>query len=392
MNQRPPPAGLLTGVAFAISFLYALYLGAFGVILPAVGNAFGLGAAIRGRLFLTSFLGSALGVLLCGFLSDRWGRRPLMLASLGAVTLGMALFGSATTFSAVLVAAPLIGGGCAAAQTVATALLSDLYASRRAFYLNAMQTMFSVGAVLASPLMQGLLAVGGSWRTLYLVMGTLAAAIFLLLAFSRKGSVSDAGASGAENLAMNIALISALLRRPAVILFCASAALYAGAEVAFFSWMPTFFQKELPGGSEYAGYVVSVFWIAMSVGRALTGSVVHWFPLRRLRFSLACGGALSATLTLLSFSPGMALLGVVLTGLCFSGIFGLLLAEGSGKFPNAAGTIIGLIAASSSFGVALIPFAVGTVAGADVSWRVALSLAPLAALLMAGLTSVKAQR
>ena len=392
MNQRAAGVRLLTAIAFSVSFLYALYLGAFGLILPAVGETFGLGAAIQGRLFLTSFFGSALGVLLGGYLSDRFGRKPVVLFGLGAVIIGMTLLGSATSFSAVLIGAPLIGAGGAAAQTVATALISDLYSARRAFYVNAMQTAFSIGAVLASPLMQGLLSLGGTWRTLYLTLEILAAAVFVFLTLCCVPSLRAENAEDKATAGMNFALVGALLRQPAVILFCLSGALYAGAEVAFFSWMPTFLQKELPGGAGYAGYAVSIFWIAMSVGRALTGSVVHRFPLRRLRFFLAFGGAVTATLTLLLLSPFLVMTGVVLTGLCFSGIFGLLLAEGGGRYPNAAGTIIGLIAASSSFGAALISFAVGALAGAGYSWRIALCLIPLAALITASLTAIKVRR
>jgi FHS family glucose/mannose:H+ symporter-like MFS transporter len=149
--------------------------------------------------------------------------------------------------------------------------------------------------------------------------------------------------------------------------------------------MPTYFEKELYGGAALAGLTVSAFWAAMWIGRTVTSGIITRVPLGRLHLLLAGGAALCSTLTLLLAHPALVFAGVALTGLCMSGIFGVLLAEGSERFHKMAGTAIGAITASSSFGVALIPYAIGLLNGAGLPWRVALGLVPLAALCVAAL-------
>jgi FHS family glucose/mannose:H+ symporter-like MFS transporter len=381
LPSRPLPVGLLTSLAFVISFMYALYVAAFGLILPAVGAAFQVGAAAQGALFPASFGGGMVGVLLSGYLSDRLGRKPVGLLCLGVVVLGAGLFGTATAFPAALLAATLLGAGGAASQTVASALLSDLHPTRRPFYMNAIQIAFGVGAVVSTPLMQAFLTISGSWRYLFLLVGIGFAAILVTLSFC---TVPEGERSG-----IDFTILGRLARHPALWLFCSSAAFYAGAEVAFFSWMPTLLQKEIPSGAGYAAGVGSLFWAAMTVGRALTGSIIHRFPLRRLRFLLASASAVTATMTLIIRTPEMLLTGVALTGLCFSGIFSVLLAEGSEGFPDTAGTVLGMTIASASIGVALLPYAVGAFVDVGASWRLSLGLVPLAAVLVALLATIR---
>jgi len=88
-------------------FLYSVYFGALSVMLPFVGASFGLGPAAEGRLFPANFGGFVGGVLVCGYLSDRWGRKAVLLLGIAVYALGLALFGAAPTFALALLASDL---------------------------------------------------------------------------------------------------------------------------------------------------------------------------------------------------------------------------------------------------------------------------------------------
>ncbi len=349
-----------------------MYISGLGVLLPAVGRTFHLGIEVKGRLFPASFLGAVAGVLLTGWLSDRFGRKPVLLIAIGLYTLGLLCCGSAASFGLALMAAPLIGAGSAAMQSVMNAALSDLFPERRAVVLNAMQIAFGAGAVLSPALAQHFLQGGTDWRLLYfglaacvVVMG----AVLICLPMPRPSALAAAPTPGA---------LLATLRSPIVGALCFAQLLYAGAEVGFFSWMPTYFER-LPGGLRWSGLIVSLFWGGMTAGRLWTGWLLGRIPLLPLRRRLATAGAVCATLTLLGHTPPVVMVWVLLTGLCFGGIYSLILAEGGERFPEAAGTVFGAISASGNIGVALFPWAVGALANVGVDWRLALSLPPLCA-------------
>ncbi|HZO87954.1 MAG TPA: MFS transporter [Chthonomonadaceae bacterium] len=369
--------GGLAAICCAVMFLFALYLGGVSVLLPFLGKTFGLGPEVEGRLFPADFGGFVVGVVVCGYLSDRWGRKAVLLLGLSGYALGLALFGKAPTFNLALLAAALFGAGSGAMETVASALASDLYPGRRAFMINAIQVAFGVGAAIGPTLAYRLLAIGTNWRMLYL--GLALANVLLCVALALQSVPRSA--HGPE--ALNFRTLLAVLKRPAFGALCLAQGLYVGAETGFFLWMPTYFQARLPGGAAWAGLVVTVFWLAMTVGRVTTGALVERMPLLRLAQWLAWCGALCSTLALIGSTPAWVMLCVALTGLFFSGIYGVVLAETGARFPTVAGTAFGGVVALGGLGGAALPWAIGALAATPLDWRGALALVPLSMALLA---------
>ena len=377
-SERRPSRGPVAALCCAALFLYALYLGALGVLLPAVGVSFRLGPALQGRLFPADFGGFIVGVLLCGWLSDRLGRRAVLLGGVAAYALGLILFSRAGTFPLALLATALVGAGSGAMEIVASALAADLFPERRAFLLNALQVAFGAGAALGPALAHALLSAGTDWRALPLALAAANVLLFAALALLPTEDIRQ----GDE--ALDWDALRAILRQPVFVALCLCQALYVGAEVGFASWMPTYFGR-LPGGAAWAGIVVSVFWFAMTAGRLATGWLVTRMPLLRLTLLLALGGTAASALTLVWTGRGAALAMVGVVGLCFSGIFGLILAEAGERFPRFVGTTFGAVVAAGGIGGAALPWAVGALAGTGAGWRGALLLVPMAMICLSAL-------
>ncbi|HLK58180.1 MAG TPA: MFS transporter [Chthonomonadaceae bacterium] len=371
-TQRLPRRGLLAVTCYLCLFFFALYFGAVSVLLPFLGEAFHLGAAVEGRLFPASSTGFIVGVLLFGFLSDRWGRKAVLLAGIALYTLGLLLFGLAPSFALALPASALIGGGGGAMETVASALAADLFPERRAFHLNAIQVAFGVGAAFSPYVAQFLLMRGMDWRTLYLGLAAAEVGLFLLL------SVQKVPRAPHASEAVDFAALRWVLKQPVFLALCLAQGLYVGAEVGFASWLPTYFRTSLPGGMVWSGVVVTLFWIAMTIGRIGVGPLIDRIPLLRLAILLALGGVVGSALAMAWTSPWVVLCWVAWTGLCFSGIFGLILAEVGTLFPKAAGSAFGGIVASGGVGGAIVPWAVALLASTALTWRGALLLIPTA--------------
>ena len=236
-----------------------------------------------------------------------------------------------------------------------------------------MQVAFGVGAIVSPALAQQLLEGGTDWRLLYFgLAASVGASCVVLGLLPMPRPARGASAPG-------LAELFAVLANPFVVVLCLAQLLYAGAEVGFFSWMPTYFREHLPGGARWAGVIVSLFWVGMTLGRLSAGWLLGRFSLVPLRRSLATAGAICATLTLFGTAPTTVMCWVLATGLCFGGIYSVILAEGTERFPTVAGTVLGAIAAAGNIGVALFPWAIGALVNFGVDWRLALSLPPLCA-------------
>lgn len=377
-----PPArrrAWLAASCCAALFLYAVYLGALSVLLPVIGAYFSLGAGVSGRLFPATFGGFVVGVLVCGYLSDRFGRKRVLLLGIGGYAVGLVLFARAPDFRLALLAAGLIGAGSGAMETVASALAADLFPERRAFILNVVQIAFGAGAALSPLAGHALLRAGTDWRLLYFGLAGANAVLFLAFAAQRVPRLAGGTAE-----VLDLAALRSVLGQPAFVLLCLAQAFYVGAEVGFFSWMPTFLRRAVPGGAAWEGIVVAVFWVAMTMGRCVIAAVTGRTALPRLILFLALGATAASSLALAWPAPLPVLAFVAATGLCFSGIFSLILAEAGERYPRSAGTVFGGVMAAGGIGGACFPWAVGALAGTSAGWRGGLGLIPVLAAGIAG--------
>jgi FHS family glucose/mannose:H+ symporter-like MFS transporter len=362
-------------------FLFAVYLAALGVLLPAIGQTFGLGSAAQGQMFPANFAGFIAVVLVAGPASDRFNRKNVLVAGVGLFAVGLALFSRAPNFPLALAASFLIGGGGGAVGVTASALAAELYVHRRAHILAVIQVAFGLGAALGPGVASVLLSHQVRWRVLYAGLALLNFALALALQTQNASAPTrNAPPLKPQRSKLPAPSMRSLLAERPVQLLCLFQVCYGGAEVGYFSWMPTYFERHLPGGTRFAGVVVTVFWIAMTIGRSVTAKNMARIHFMRWSARLAVGGAVCASLTLVWQSPVVVMVFVALTALCFSGIYILLTAEASNRYPTRIGAVLGCMVAVGSVGTALIPWAVGAIAATGAGWMGGLALIPCAAL------------
>lgn len=158
LSRKPERASLAI-----VYFTVFLDLLGFGLILPFLPYyALELGATGLGLgLLLTSYsLAQLCGASILGRLSDRQGRRPILLLSLGGAALGMVLSGLAQTLVTLCLAralAGLFGGSIATAQ----AYIADVTTrDERARFMGFLGASIGLGFVVGPALGVGLLALG----------------------------------------------------------------------------------------------------------------------------------------------------------------------------------------------------------------------------------------
>ncbi|HFE7144203.1 TPA: MFS transporter [Klebsiella michiganensis] len=125
------------------------------------------------------FIGFAVGVLLWGGFSDRYGRRPALLAGLGVYALGCLMALWATDFSLLLAARIVTAAGAATGSVVTQTVLRDCYRGRQlagifSFIGLALAVSPAVGVYIGG----GLTALWGM-RGVFSALALLAAALLL---------------------------------------------------------------------------------------------------------------------------------------------------------------------------------------------------------------------
>ena len=139
--------------------------------LPQIGAAFAVGHANETQQVLTSYMvGLGVGQLVWGPLSDRFGRKLLLLLGLFVFVLGSLACLLAPTFGVMLAARMVQGFGGAAARVISIAIVRDLFAGRQmARVMSTVMTVFIAVPIFAPSVGQALAHVG-NWRWIFYVL------------------------------------------------------------------------------------------------------------------------------------------------------------------------------------------------------------------------------
>lgn len=167
-GQKPQSRGEFVALAAFLTSLVALSIDSMLPALEAIGNELNAGGQNRPQLVLSAlFLGLAVGQMIYGPLSDRFGRKPMIQAGLALFALGSVLSLVATSFSMMLVGRLLQGLGVAGPRILTVAMVRDRYEGvAMAEITSLIMTLFILVPVVAPALGQGLLFLG-SWRLIF---------------------------------------------------------------------------------------------------------------------------------------------------------------------------------------------------------------------------------
>jgi len=183
--RRAPPLSLIAA-ATALGFC-ALHM--VVPTLPVLARVFDRGPAEVQLVLTLYFLGIAAGQLIYGPLSDRFGRRPVLLAGLSAFLVGTALCGFAPTLRALIAGRVLQAIGACAGLVLGRAIIRDVYdrdASARGIAL-VMMAMTLAPAV--SPAIGAYLALWFGWRAMFALLAVFGLGV-LVWTLARLGETS----------------------------------------------------------------------------------------------------------------------------------------------------------------------------------------------------------
>src|SRR6266513_2017041 len=139
--------------------------------LPNIASAFHITIANRLQAVLSTFLiGFGIGQFVMGPLSDRFGRRPVLIDGMALYCIASVLAVTASSFETLLLARVLQGLGTSATRVIATSIVRDCYAGRRmASVMSLVMMVFIAVPVLAPSLGQAVLLVT-QWRGIFVVL------------------------------------------------------------------------------------------------------------------------------------------------------------------------------------------------------------------------------
>lgn len=361
-TASPKGSKALIVLLIALTALAPVSLQIFIPALPAIQASFGTNPGVTQLVLSLSILANAIATLAYGPLSDRFGRRPVVLVGIVIFIIGSALSAFAPNVVLLIAARVVQSAGAAAGMVLARAIIRDLYDREQAASAIAYLTMAMVVAPMLAPTFGALLIDHFDWRAIFIVM-TILGVILAWLVW--KGLVETRPGTGSQSAWLGLLRGGGLLlRQRTFIAYMLQSAFAISTFFAFISGAPYFMIDILGQSATEYGLLFMVVSGGFMVGNFTSARLSQRLGINRLIWSgniLALIGTAIALLAMVvsPWTP-LSLFGpMTVTGFANGLSIANAQAGAVSVNPELAGTASGLAGFAQMLSAAVVSQAVG---------------------------------
>lgn len=365
------------GVACSAFVVIGAVEAALGVLVPSLLDTFTLSTGSVTLLMASQIGGYLLAALLNGVVNSRLGLDRLLLLAFTLLASALLLYALTPRWDLMVATGVAVGLGIGLVDAGLNTAVAQHEAGAR--LIGPLHGFYGVGAVTGPTIATTVLALGGGWRLVYLVLAGLGGLVLLVLWRQRRARRGPraAGAAGGDWRVLGQAL-----RRPAVGLSGLVLLAAVGLEASIGTWA---FSVQHLGRSQpavAAGIGVSLYWLGLTLGRFGFGGLVG-----RLGVIRWISGSLALLLAaLIGWSGGAApWVALPLAGFGLAGIFPATILLIPRRLPvPLVPAAVGLATSTASAGAVAVPTSLGWIA-ADMGLAAVPALLIPVGLALAGL-------
>lgn len=333
--------------------------GAMGVLLPSLRSHYGVDKGTVSFVFLLITAGYLVAATSSGILVHRLGIRLFLSLGGASFLTAVGMISLMPPFLALLSAMMIMGFGLGIIDAGLNAYVAGL--PNNTGLLNYLHAFYGLGALLGPAVASTFLeALHWNWNSVYLLWVSLSLVVlagFATLFRRRSGAVEPTTEEHTGNV------LAASLKLRVVWLAALFLLFYVGAEVTLGTWSFSLLTEERHEPALLSGWVVSGFWLGLTLGRALLGVVAQ--RLGNVRMIQLCLVGVVVGVALVWLAPPMltSAAGLWLAGFSLGPIFPTTIALMSQLVPaRLLASAVGFLASLGSMGAALFPWLAGNLA------------------------------
>lgn len=365
-------------LVFLTFFVMSLLTNILGPLVPDIIGSFHVSLAAAAFLPFSFFIAYGVMSIPAGFLVERFGEKPVMIAAFLAGTVGSLSFALFPTYRVAVVSLFMMGSGMATLQTAINPLLRIAGGEEHFAFNSAFAQLIFGSASFLSPHLYSYLVIhlgegapkanllltilakltppALPWASLYWVFVVFTVSMIVVLYFTKFPQVERSS----EETAGSWSMYGELLRRPMVWMFFLCVFAYVGSEQGTADWISKFL-------SAYHGYdphttgatAVSWFWGLLTTGCFIGMGLLKLFDSRRVLIGTTFGAL--ACLTAALFGPAnVSLIAFPAIGLFASVMWPILVSLALNSVSEHHGPFAGILS-TGIMGGAVVPVIIGRI-------------------------------
>ncbi|MGI5849025.1 MAG: MFS transporter [Christensenellales bacterium] len=327
-----------------------VYLAMYQLSLLQIAQNFHLSNVMMGTLVAIQYLGVCLPPMTLGTLSEKLGKRRIIIISMPLMVLGTFLISITNSLVFFVIGIFLCGAGFSVTEATMSAVLAAEFRDKSAFHLGISQAFFSLGAVLSPFACEALFKTGLMYRDLFGLACAIFLALYVLFLFTRQKN----DISGVEKAGIGEAF--RFFTKKTFILIAVAVFMSVGVEgcVAFFT--DSYFELTL-GAPEFSAVSISLLSAGMIPSRMLLGAIKLK---HKTTVTIGCVGIiLSLLIIVLTPVSAVKLIGYGTLGLFAGPIWPIMIDIATKKYPQNVGIISNVMMSIAGFGGATMPLVAG---------------------------------
>lgn len=351
-NLQDTRRRIVVAAAFFIAFFLGIEVGGFQYSVLKMAEEFHLNSTRMGSIVSVYFFASILSPIFTGILSDKIGKKKVIVSSIVVFLIGCLVSSSASTMIVLYIGIFIVGMSFSAMESSATAALSDYKPEKSGKYISIMQSIYSLGCFVSPLILYFLMDdLGFDWRVLFslcMVLAVISLTIVLPASFERSITVNPENKceTNSKRMKAEVYLI--------IMVLCIAIYQFTENGVTFFADL--FISVEM-NNPDAAALAISLFWVAMTASRFVSG-----FLYKYENFIIKASFILTAfLLMLLSLINHVSIaLGIYLMlGVTCGPIWPLITGKITRTYKEHTGVVTGIVLIAGGIGGTISPSIVG---------------------------------
>ena len=361
-------------------FIFSAFIGSMSPILIEIGKTFTIGPKDISFIFASITIGGVAGRLTSFFYRIRLNNRHIVISAYTLLSILIIILSQVKNLTLFFIIYFLSGYLLGIILVIASENLLESPVTNKERLITISTSFSPFGSIVFPLITSALVKNGYDWKYLYYIL--LFMTVLMIILYSTINRRPKQSFNAGEQRLIFRGIFTSKNNNVIFILMSFCILFYVMAEFIISNWSPTFFRIKGLIDVQGAGYMLSIFWILIIIGRFFVSFLASRIKILYIMLILALISLVSTVFLILSINSVSIYLFVGLAGLGYSGLYTMIFYSGSIIYKKGRGTLSTLMLLSSGIGQFIASYLTKTISKYNVSLSVFMAVIFISILLI----------